>query len=46
LFKCQGDQKTGKDKPDQIEHKREEKIITATTSQDHNKVFLIGKANY
>ena len=46
MFKCQGDQKTGKDKPDQIEHKREEKSITAIASKDHNEVFIIGEENY
>ena len=40
------DQKAGKVKPDEIEHRREEKSITAVASQDHNEVFLIREENY
>jgi len=40
------DQKARKVKPNQNEHRREEKSITAIASQDHIEVFRIGEQNY
>ena len=40
------DQKAGKVKADQIEHKKEDKSVTVVAAKDDNEVFLIEQENY